>query len=252
MHFGVQGKPFAAQGKSELRRKKREDLMAMSIPGAWQRGERELARPIRRAGEEEAAWKARRRISHRGKTLRAFEAYLDLLDTAAYLQSELSNQLAAYDVTLRGLRVLHMVYRRGPTATRVVANKLRCSRPNVENLVRPLEERGWVVREIWTMPPKETNEARLPVAKRGEKREGRAVGVVVLTPRGKKFIGTFFPKHAKVVKSLMRVLDGREQVTLSRLLLKLRKGDVVKFVREIRMYDDEDWERVVKDKSVSG
>ena len=50
----------------------------------------------------------------------------------------------------------------------------------------------------------------------------------------------------------MRVLDGREQVTLSRLLLKLRTGDVVKFVREIRMYDDEDWERVVKSKSVSG
>jgi hypothetical protein len=61
-----------------------------------------------------------------------------------------------------------------------------------------------------------------------------------------------FPTHAKVVKSLMRVLDGREQVTLSRFLLKLRKGDVVKFVREIRMYDDEDWERVVKDKSVNG
>jgi hypothetical protein len=33
----------------------------------------------------------------------------------------------------------------------------------------------------------------------------------------------------------MRVLDGREQVTLSRLLLKLRKGDVVKFVPEIRI-----------------
>ena len=45
------------------------------------------------------------------------------------------------------------------------------------------------------------------------------------------------------------VLDGREQVTLSRLLLKLRTGDVVKFVREIRMYDDEDWERVRADKS---
>ena len=115
-----------------------------------------------------------------------------------------------------------------------------------------MEERGWVVSEIWRLPPKETNQARLPRGKRGEKREGRAVGIVRLTPRGEKFIGTFFPKHAKVVKSLMRVLDGREQVTLSRLLLKLRKGDVVKFVREIRMYDDEDWERVVKDKSVGG
>jgi hypothetical protein len=48
-----------------------------------------------------------------------------------------------------------------------------------------------------------------------------------------------------VVKSLMRALDGREQVTLIRLLQKLRKGDVVKFVREIRMYDKEDWEEVL-------
>ena len=64
-----------------------------------------------------------------------------------------------------------------------------------------------------------------------------------------KSIKREFSKHAKVVKSWMRVLKGREQVTLSRLLLKLRKGDVVKVVREIRMYDDEDWERVVKDKS---
>ena len=30
------------------------------------------------------------------------------------------------------------------------------------------------------------------------------------------------------------------------------KGDVVKLVREIRMYDDEERKRVVKDKSVSG
>jgi hypothetical protein len=71
------------------------------------------------------------------------------------------------------------------------------------------------------------------------------VGVVGLTPRGKHFIGTFFPKHAKVIKSLMRALDGREQVTLIRLLEKLRKGDVVKFVKEIRMYDEEDWEEVL-------
>jgi hypothetical protein len=85
--------------------------------------------------------------------------------------------------------------------------------------------------------------------RRGKKREGRAIGIIRLTPRGQKFIGTFFPKHAKVVKSLMRALDGKEQVTLSRLLLKLRQGDIVRFVREIRMYDEEDWDEVVRDKS---
>jgi len=75
------------------------------------------------------------------------------------------------------------------------------------------------------------------------------VGIVRLTPRGKHFTGTFFPRHAKVVKSLMRVLDGQEQVTLSRLLQKLRKGDIVQFLREIRTYDDENWDRVLMDKS---
>jgi DNA-binding MarR family transcriptional regulator len=59
----------------------------------------------------------------------------------------------------------------------------------------------------------------------------------MLTAEGKKFVGTVFPKHAKVVKSLMRVLDGREQQTLSRLLQKLREGDIVKYVQEIRMKD---------------
>ena len=66
-------------------------------------------------------------------------------------------------------------------------------------------------------------------------KNGHAVGVLRLTPEGEKFVGTIFPKHAKVVKSLMRVLEGREQQTLSKLLRKLRKGDVVKFVQEIRM-----------------
>jgi hypothetical protein len=32
---------------------------------------------------------------------------------------------------------------------------------------------------------------------------------------------------------------------LIRVLEKLRKGDVMKFVREIRMYDEEDWEEVL-------
>jgi hypothetical protein len=53
--------------------------------------------------------------------------------------------------------------------------------------------------------------------------------------RIRRFIGLwgqFFPKHAKVVNSLMRTLDGREQETLRRLL---RGGDIVKFVKEIRM-----------------
>jgi hypothetical protein len=54
-----------------------------------------------------------------------------------------------------------------------------------------------------------------------------------------------FLEAREVAESSIRALDGREQVTLIRLLEKLRKGDVVKFVKEIRMYDEEDWEEVL-------
>ena len=47
----------------------------------------------------------------------------------------------------------------------------------------------------------------------------------------------------------MRVLDGREQVTLSRLLFEIEEGGC----GEVRAGDSDvrrrDWERVVKDKS---
>jgi hypothetical protein len=48
------------------------------------------------------------------------------------------------------------------------------------------------------------------------------------------------PNHSKLVKSLLRVLDGREQGTLSRICRKLREGDVLKLIREITHEDQED------------
>jgi DNA-binding MarR family transcriptional regulator len=200
--------------------------------------------PNRIPGVPEAAWVARRRISHRGKTLRAYRTYLDLLDTTRHMHSELKGQMAAFDLTPRGFRLLELLYRHGPTSIAIAAKKLECSRQNVCELLGRLGRRGWVERELWTLPPKELQESRLPVKKRGKRRKGRLFGVIRLTKRGKDFIGTVFPKHAKVVKSLLRTLDGREQVTLSRLLQKVREGDLVRFIREIRMYDEEDWKRV--------
>lgn len=218
----------------------------MGIQKVLERGERRLRRPIRKIGKPEAAWKARRRISHRGKTLRAFRVYLDLIDTTRHMQVELRGQLDAFDLTPRGFRMLEMLYRHGPTIAAIMAKKLQCSRQNVHVLLRRLEKRGWVAQEIWALPPAPIPEYRLPKAKRKKRREGPRFGLIRLTRQGRNFIGSVFPKHAKVVKSLMRVLDGREQLTLSRVLLKLREGDVATFVREIRMEDEEDWGKVMK------
>jgi hypothetical protein len=55
------------------------------------------------------------RISQRGKTLRAFRTFLDLLDTAELLRSQLRGPLEAFGLTIPGFRLLEMLYRDGPT-----------------------------------------------------------------------------------------------------------------------------------------
>jgi len=180
----------------------------------------------------------KRRISQRGKTLRAFGAYLELLDTAEMIRGELRGQLSGFGLTLRKFRLMEILYREGPTTMVIVADKLLCSRQNLEFISKPLEERGWVRRVLRPLRAEEL-EARKQSRRKAHPfrryKNGHAVGILMLTAQGTKFVGTVFPKHAKVVKSLMRVLDGREQETLMRLLQKLREGDIVKYVQEIRM-----------------
>jgi DNA-binding MarR family transcriptional regulator len=87
------------------------------------------------------------RISQ-GKTLRAFGAYLELMDTTEMIRGRLRGQLWGFDLTIRGFRLLEILYRNGPTVMVVVAEKLLCSRRNLEFLSKPLEERGWVQRDL--------------------------------------------------------------------------------------------------------
>jgi len=185
----------------------------------------------------------RRRMTQREKTLRAFRAYLDLLDTAEHMRSALRGQLASFDLTIRGFRLLETLYRDGPTLMTVAAKKLNCKRQNVDVILARLEARGWVVREIRERPPVEIDEARVAKEKRSQERRGRRITLLRLTPEGEKFIGIVFPKHGKAVKSLMRALEGREQETLSKLLRKLKEGDGVKSAKEMwKMDGDEEWE----------
>jgi hypothetical protein len=60
-----------------------------------------------------------------------------------------------------------------------------------------------------------------------------ATSVVGLTKIGKKFVADVLPNHTKMVKALLRALDGREQDTLSRLCRKLRAGNPVRYFAEL-------------------
>jgi MarR family 2-MHQ and catechol resistance regulon transcriptional repressor len=173
------------------------------------------------------------RATQKEKTQRAFRAYLDLLDTAEYMLSELQGQLMCYDLTINGFRMLELLYRTGPMRMADAARERRYNRQNLDVVVKRLEERGWVRRENSTLPPAERKPSHIPWAKRDRPRAGRRVTMVRLTPQGEKFIGVVFPNHAKIVKALMRAIDSREQESLSRICRKLREGDVVRYISEL-------------------
>ncbi|HTX15242.1 MAG TPA: MarR family transcriptional regulator [Candidatus Baltobacteraceae bacterium] len=178
-------------------------------------------------------------VSHKQKTQRAFRAYLDLLDTAEWIKGELRGPLASFDLTMGEFRLLELLYDEGALFVSDIVRRRRLYRQAVDVLIARLVERGWVRRAIVTLPPAERKRAHVAKSTSDEARRGRRINAIGLTKLGKKFIGNVLPSHSKVVKSLMRALEGREQETLSRLCRKLREGDVMKFVSEM-MHEDQE------------
>ncbi len=177
--------------------------------------------------------------THQDKTDRAFRAYLELLDAAEWLKGELRVPLASFDVTLPELRVLHLLHTEGALPVVEVARRRRCKWNNSVVMIARMERRGWVRRGVVTLPPVEFERAHLADSMRDVERRGRRLTVVGLTRPGKKFMRNLLPNHAKLVKSLMRVLNAKEQDSLFRICRKLRVGDVLKFVHEITHREDE-------------
>jgi DNA-binding MarR family transcriptional regulator len=167
------------------------------------------------------------------KTQKAFRAYLDLLDTADWLKKELRTPLEAFDLTMPGFRLMELVNREGAQKIVDVADKSGVTRQATDDLIARLESRNWVRRAVVRLPPVEFKQSHLSKGREDGTRVGRRVQVVGLTALGKKFMKDVLPRHSKLVKSLLRVLEAREQDTLSRICRKLREGDVMKFVREI-------------------
>jgi MarR family transcriptional regulator, 2-MHQ and catechol-resistance regulon repressor len=168
----------------------------------------------------------RRNVREPEKLGRALRAYHDLLDTAEVLGERMSRQLESWNLTITQFDVLEMLRREGPQYQSEVSRRFRCSRQNVKDVVYRLEELGLVSR-------KASHLARVD----GQPGEGVRIVLVGLTAEGEKLIAMVAPRYAKVVKAELRALEGREQQSLSRLCRKLKEGDPVRFVREMRMKD---------------
>jgi DNA-binding MarR family transcriptional regulator len=177
--------------------------------------------------------------THREKTQRAMDAYLNLIDTADWLKSEARVPLDSFDLTMGEFRVLDLLNREGPLTVGDAARRRKTSLHNLKATSKYLEKRGWMRREVVTLPPAAFEASHKAKAEKNGKRSGRRIGAMMLTPSGKRFIRDVLPSHSKFVKALMRTLSSKEQMSVSRLCRKLRANDAVKFLREIRMLDED-------------
>jgi len=142
---------------------------------------------------------------HRGspaETL-ALDAYVKLMRAAESVTARAHTVLPS-DLTFTQFAALEALYHRGPLFQSELAGKLLKSGGNLTLVVDNLERAGFVTRE------RDATDRRFIR--------------VALTPKGRKLIGTTFPRLAASLVAEFAVLTAAEQIGLARLCKKLGLG----------------------------
>jgi MarR family 2-MHQ and catechol resistance regulon transcriptional repressor len=133
----------------------------------------------------------------------ALDAYIKLMRAAESVTAR-AHLVLPDGVTITQFAALEALYHRGPLFQSELAAKLLKSGGNLTLVVANLERDGLVTRE------------RTAADRRFVK--------VTLTPKGRRFIGTLFPKIAANLVRELAVLTPREQAALARLSKKVGLG----------------------------
>ena len=133
--------------------------------------------------------------------VRALEAYIKLMRSAASVQRRLDGHLRAMGLTESQLGVVEMLHHLGPLHQHEIGRKLLLSPANVTLLVDQLGERGLVRREC---DP-------------ADRRKNR----VHLTAEGRRRITRLFPRHVRCIVEAFAPLAPEEQAQLARLCRKI-------------------------------
>lgn len=173
---------------------------------------------------------------------RAFRAYLDVLDTAAWFRHQVEAQLAQHGLNLERFRVLEILRSEGPMTMGALAEKRYCRKQTVSATVRTLAAPGWLQIEPIRMPAAEVDESRLAKNLRGRERLGRPATRVRLMEEGRAFMERVERRHSKLVYALMRSITTGDMDRLSETCRTIREGDPFKLIHELMMEDPEDRE----------
>ena len=155
-----------------------------------------------------------RRVRH---DRRALAAYLDLVQASESLDSMLGRPLVSAGLTLTQFRVLEMILREGPRERHELSRRLFRTESNATAVLKVLIRRGLVAY--------------------GRHETDKRKSMVHLTAQGHALIAKIYPRQARLARAQMAVLNGREQITLSKLCQKLIEGDPMKFMSELTLVD---------------
>ncbi|TVQ04418.1 MAG: MarR family transcriptional regulator [Balneolaceae bacterium] len=128
-------------------------------------------------------------------------AFITLMRASETLNNRLNRHLSDADLTVSQFGTLEVLHHLGPLNQRTIGEKLLKSGGNITMVIDNLEKNSYV--------------------KRKKDPEDRRAVLIHLTPKGKKFIEEFFPKHLEKIKQEFSVLSESEKKTLALICKKL-------------------------------
>ncbi|MGA7852971.1 MAG: MarR family transcriptional regulator [Candidatus Acidiferrales bacterium] len=137
-------------------------------------------------------------------TVRALNAYINLVRASDSVLSKIGTHLESEGVTQGQFAVLEALLHLGPMCQHALAAKLLRSGGNMTLVVDNLQKQGWV--------------------KRVRQEKDRRMVQIHLTPKGKRLVTRIFPEHAKAIARVMSELTSAEQEELRRIARKLGRG----------------------------
>lgn len=128
-------------------------------------------------------------------------AFIKLMRATESLNNRLNRHLSDVNLTVSQFGTLEVLLHLGPLNQRMIGEKLLKSGGNITMVIDNLEKQGYVVRK--------------------KDPDDRRAVLIHLTPKGKRLIEGFFPKHLQKIKEEFSVLTDEEKKTLADICKKL-------------------------------
>ncbi len=139
------------------------------------------------------------------REVRALNTFIKLQRAADSLNARLQPELIRAGLTVSQFGVLEALLHLGPMCQKELGEKLLQSGGNITMVINNLEKRNLV--------------------KRTRDRQDRRFVQVALTAEGRSLIAEIFPRHARSIADLMKVLSASEQESLAGLCKRLGKQE---------------------------